>query len=702
MGTSRSEGRRQKAKGRSVLGTFCVLLSAFCLIACHERPTHQNVLLITLDTFRADRISSATPNLQRLARSGVWFRQADSAVPLTLPSHATILSGLLPLHHGLRNNGVGSFPAKDDTLAMIFSRTGYRTGAFISSFVLDRRFGLSRGFDLYDDAIERDPNDTAATFEAERRGGETVDRALAWLKKSDPRPWFAWVHLYDAHAPYAPPPPYPQTYDGEVAYVDAQVGRLLATINREKTIVVVVGDHGEALGEHGELTHGLLLYEPTLHVPLIIAVPPAVLPSRFSVLRRTGNGERRTNTEVQQPVSTADVAPTIATLAGISFARSDGNDISRQTPVAQIYAETEYPTTFGWSALAAMRSGNMKVIRGVKSELFDLSRDSNEATNVAADQRRAYGDLLAQLDQIGKTAVQTASGVVDEETRSKLASLGYVAPGVTRSGERDPREMAPLFRRFEEATWAINAGRLREAISALEQLVQHDPANAVFRSSLARAYKQSGALNHAIALYREAVALSPGDADAWYNLAAALQEGGRSAEAEPVAAEVEKLDPNRPDVHNVLGVARIENGDPTGAEAEFRKAIALDPRNARAYNNLGNVLRVTGRTKDAEVAYRKALEITPRYADALNGLGVLAVQEGRAQEAIGEFDAALRIAPDFYEAQLNRAIALQVAGNGRGATEELQSLLKRLPPGPQHDTQRNAARTLLGRLPRTQ
>src|SRR2546428_6285274 len=316
------------------------------VLACARKPEHPNVLLITLDTFRADRIGSATPNLLRLARNGTWYKQADCVAPLTLPSHATILSGLLPLHHGLRNNGVGKFPERE-TLATLFSKAGYRTGAFVSSFVLDRRFGLNRGFETYDDEIARDPNDTAATFEAERRGGETVDRTLGWLRRTDARPFFAWVHLYDAHAPYAPPQPYPQTYDGEVEYVDAQVGRLLGAIDQSKTIVVVVGDHGESLGEHGELTHGLLLYESTLHVPLIIF-------------------DNRQPATDNSPISTASVAPIIAKFAGLSIAHDDG-----------LYAETEYPKTFGWSGLTAIRDRNMKLIRGTRTELFDLNRDPN-------------------------------------------------------------------------------------------------------------------------------------------------------------------------------------------------------------------------------------------------------------------------------------------------------------------------------------
>jgi Tfp pilus assembly protein PilF len=544
--------------------------------------------------------------------------------------------------------------------------------------VLDRRFGLARGFNVYDDAVPRDPNDTAVTFEAERRGGETVDRALTWLRQPDARPWFAWVHLYDAHAPYVPPQPYPQTYDGEVQYVDAQVGRLLAAIDRSKTMVVVAGDHGEALGEHGELTHGLLLYEPTLHVPLIVAA---------SDLRAR---------EVDDPVSTADIAPTVAALAGLSL-RSDGRDVLHDIQSSPIYAETEYPATFGWSPLTAARSAKMKLIRGVTLELFNLHRDPGETVSIVNENRRDYRELAGRLDAIAKTAIAPATGTVDAETRSKLASLGYIAPRAAPPSRRplDPRQMAPLFRRFEEATWAMNAGRMADAISSLEHLTRDDPANAVFRLTLARAYKQSGALERALALYREAVALSPADADAWYNLAAALQEGGRSTEAKNVAAEAERLDPGRPDVHNVNGVALIENGDPAGAEAEFRKAIELDPRNARGYNNLGNILRITGRAADAEAAYRKALEITPRYPDALNGIGVLLVQKGHPREAIEEFDAALRLAPDFYEAQLNRAIAIQIGGDRPRAAKELRRLLQRLPPGPAYERQRRAAKALL-------
>ena len=667
-----------------------IIALALLAATCRETPRRPlNVLFITIDTFRADRLGAATPALNRVAREGVRFDAADSPVPLTLPAHASLLSGLLPLHHGLRNNGIGAFSADRETLPVLFARAGYRTGAFVGSFILDHRFGLDRGFERYDDEIVRNVTDSSGTFDAERRGGEVVDRALTWLRQNDTRPFFAWVHLYDAHAPYAPPAPYPQTYDGEVAYVDAQVARLLAAADRGTTIVVIAGDHGESLGEHGELTHGLLLYEPTLHVPMIVAAP--------SLVPRT----------IRAAVSTVDLAPTVASLAGVPFTKPvDGRDLAadlragREPRPAPVYAETQYPATFGWSELASMRMASAKFISAPAPELYDLARDPGEAVNVLTTERRAFHDLAARLDQLRSTAVASAPSTVDAETKAKLASLGYVAPAPSSNGtKRDPKSVAPLFRRFEEATSLINAGRARDAVAPLEQLVRDDPSNHVFRETLARALRQSGDAPRAIALYRQAVALAPNDADAWYNLAVALEESGNAREGAVALAEAAKRDPNRPEIHNIRGTALAEAGDLAGAEKEFRATISADPRNARAYNNLGNALRAMNRDAEAGEAYRKAIEIAPRYADPLNGVGALLVAGGQAREAIPYFDSALQIAPDFYEAQLNRAIALQVAGDAGAAAAELQRLLARLPASRDYGPQRNAARTLLGRLP---
>ena len=585
------------------------------------------------------------------------------------------------------NNGIGVFPAARQTLATRFAASSYRTGAFVGSFILDHRFGLDRGFERYDDEIVRNVTDSSGAFDAERRGAEVVDRALAWLRQNDARPFFAWVHLYDAHAPYAPPPPYPQTYDGEVAYVDAQVARLLAAVDRGNTIIVVAGDHGEALGEHGELTHGLLLYEPTLHVPMIIAAP--------SLAPRA----------IRTAVSTVDLAPTIASLAGVAFTMPvDGRDLDlrngHEPQPASIYAETQYPATFGWSELSSMRVASTKLISAPAAELYDLQRDPGETVNILTNQRRAYHDFSTRLEQLRATAVASSATTVDAETRAKLASLGYVAPAPpARGSKRDPKTVAPLFRAFEEATALLNAGRAREAAASLEQLVRDDPGNHIFRETLARALRQSGDVPRAIALYRQAVALAPNDADAWYNLAAALQESDNAREGATALAEAAKRDPNRPEIHNIRGAALAEAGNLAEAEKEFRATIAADPRNARAYNNLGNVLSAMNRRDDAADAYRKAIDLAPRYADPLNGLGAMLVSDGHARDALPYFDRALQAAPDYYEAQMNRAVALQLSGDSAAAAAELQRLLTRLPASRQFAPQRNAAQTFLARLP---
>lgn len=611
------------------------------------------------------------------------FAQAESAVPLTLPSHATILSGLLPLHHGLRNNGAGSFPNGRPTLATMFSAASYRTGAFISAFVLDHRFGLNRGFDVYDDAIARDPNATSQ-YEAERRGGDTVDRALAWLRQPSDRPFFAWVHLYDAHAPYAPPAPYPQTYDGEIAYVDSQVGRLLAAVDRSKTVVVVTGDHGEALGEHGELTHGLLLYEPTLHVPMFIA-GPGIDP-----------GTRR------EPVATADLAPTIASLALKQPLSCDGAvlDLGGEPKPRDLYAESEYPAMFGWSDLAAVRRGTMKLIASTHPELYDLAADPHEERNILGDERRAYRSIADALNAVRSTATTAAAAPVDAETRAKLASLGYVAPSAAPSGtgpRPDPVAMAPLFRTFEEANAALNAKKPAQAVAPLQSIVEKDPRNPVFRGSLARALREAGRLSEAIPLYKEAVAIAPDDPEAWYNLAVALQEAGNAKESAVVIREALRRDPSRPEVHNTLGIAYLNEGNVNAAEQEFAKAIELDPRDARALTNLGNVYRGGGRIDEAAREYQQALAIAPDYPDALNGMGVVEVQRDRPQAALPYFDRALQIAPSFYEAQLNRGIALQLAGNRVAAAKQFRDLLAHLPSRGYED-QRRAATSLLSQI----
>jgi arylsulfatase A-like enzyme/tetratricopeptide (TPR) repeat protein len=683
-----------------------VALALLFLLVCKraEAPKY-NVLLITLDTLRADHVGAygstlgTTPAIDALAARGVRFDAASSAVPLTLPSHATILSGLLPLHHGVRNNGVGSFPENRETLATVFSAGGYRTAAFTAAFVLDHRFGLNRGFSTYDDEIPRDPN-AGDHLEAERRGDVVADRVIAWLKQEDARPFFAWVHLYDAHAPYAAPEPFASRlasspYDGEIAFVDQQVQRILAALDargqRERTIVVIAGDHGEALGEHGELTHGLLLYEPTLHVPLIIAAPQV---SKAGV--------------VKAPVSLADVAPTVAALAGVALPPEvDGRSLAdaiagKETlPVANIYAETEYPTIFGWSALSSLRRGESKFISSPHPELYDLSRDAHEARNLYTTERRTMRTLADGLTALRATAVaSTAAKAPDAETLAKLASLGYVGALPSRALENapDPKTMVPLFRKFEQATWAMTAKKYGEAAVFLEELLRQDAQNPVFRSTLAKVERQRGNATRAIELYRESVAFAPDDAQAWYSLAAAFQEAGDLRHAGEAVREALRRDAKNPDAHNVLGIIFSGENKPEQALAEFQQAVAMDPRNARIYNNIGNAFRALGQMAGAEAAFRRSIELAPAYADPLNGLAALSIDQNRFPEAIAALDRALEIAPDHLEARLNRAVAQQLNGNNAAAVADYRIFVEKSAHDAAFARQREVAKTMLQKL----
>lgn len=687
-------------------------------VGCGRAPATRsaagfNLLLVTLDTVRADHVgawgyrASETPNLDRLAAEGVRFAEAETPVPLTLPSHATILSGLLPPEHGLRNNGFGRFPQAPATLATDLAAAGYRTGAFIAAFVLDHRYGLDRGFANYDDDI---PRDAVAGLDARRPGRLVVDRALEWIDRGGSKPFFAWVHLYDAHAPYASPEPFATRfaatpYDGGIAEDDAQLGRLLADLDRRglaaRTVVAVVGDHGEELGEHGELTHGLLLYEPSLHVPLIVRAP-GVLPA---------------GSVVGTPVSLVDLGPTLAGLldrplvapAGRAL---DGRNLSlslrrRQEPLAvDLYAESMYGTGFGWSPVTAIRQGDLKYIAAPRPELYNLVRDPHEATNLAANRPREAHQLAAALTGMTNSASQAASpaDTLDADARAKLLSLGYLA-GASLSTNltsghagKDPKDAVVLLQQFDEAHSAFVAGKTDLARREYEQLVAADPGNPVFVGQLAELCRRTGDLPRAVALYRQAVAIAPSDRDARYNLAVTLQEAGRGDEAFAALKDAIRLDPGRPEAHNALGIALALRGDLEGARSEFGRTVELDPHDARALNNLANVLRDLKRPDEAAAAYRRAIALAPSYADPLNGLGTLEVQRSRPVAAIPYFERALAAAPAMHEARLNLGIAEDLAGNPRAAVAAYREFLKETDGDRELARQREAARNLLARV----
>ena len=680
--------------------------------------TGPDLVLITIDTLRADHLGAygarfaATPNLDALAARGLRFDEVMSTAPLTLPAHATLLTGRLPHQHGLRTNGAGILRPGIDTLASVLAGAGWHTAAFVGAFVLDHRFGLDRGFAHYDDGIARGA-DGGVRLESERPASAVIDAALAFMRAERETPGgrkvrrFLWLHLYDPHAPYRPPEPFAsrfagQPYDGEIAAVDAQLGRLFEAISASgrPSWVVVAGDHGEALGEHGEASHGLFLYRGVLRVPWIIA-GPGVAPA--SVLRT--------------PVSIADIGPTLAALAG-AVLRPDpslpraGRDLASsllrgvEPPADDLYAETRYPATFGWHPLAALRRGRLRVVQAPRPELYDLEADPGERRNLIRSRRRAARAMLTALAELAGSGADASEvetePAVDAETRARLAALGYASSVRPPSGAvpdgADPKDRVAALRAWEAAHGALERGQLAEARQAFADLVAEDPSNPVFRRGLARALRRMGDTEAALALYRQAAAAAPASAEGWYELAAALRDAGRAREAQAAAEQALGRDPRRPQALNLLGIGRLAAGELDAALADFDAALAVDPRDAAAHNNRGNALRALGRLDEAAGAYRRALALAPSFADPWNGLGALAVLRDAPRDAIGLFDRALVLQDDFLQARLNRGIALELAGDREAAAAAYRAVITRSGDQRQHAAQRTAATTLLARL----
>jgi choline-sulfatase len=405
-----------------------------------------NVLIVTLDTTRADRLSAygfqsvSMPAIDQLARDGILFQQATTVAPLTLPAHCSLLTGLYPQHHGVRDNADPPLDPTHRTLAEILHGRGFRTAAFIAASVLASDRGLSRGFDVYRDTATG--SDGAASPSVRRSGNEVIDEALAWLNGHEDSPFFVWIHLYDAHAPYRTPEPYrtrysADPYEGSLAFVDSQVDRVMYWLDSHhqlsRTLIVVAGDHGESLGDHGELEHGIFLYESALHVPLIMRVP-GVAPRRFVAI-----------------TSLVDVMPTVLGLLRLPGPHVDGLDL---TPTIRgageptdrlVYSESLFPERFGWSALRAARDGRFKFIDAPRPELYDLEADPFEERNLYTTRSPTATALARGLEAFDALEGVPVSGPIDRvsaEVRARLRALGYIG-GDARSGgstRRDPKD----------------------------------------------------------------------------------------------------------------------------------------------------------------------------------------------------------------------------------------------------------------------
>jgi arylsulfatase A-like enzyme len=570
------------------------------------------VLLITLDTTRADRLGSyghaaaSTPNLDRLAAGGVRFARALSPVPLTLPAHASLMTGRNPFRHGVRNNGHYALPTDVPTLAEQFRDAGYDTAAFVSSFVLDRQFGLARGFAVYDDTLDHASSTSAGamtTLDVERRGDRTVAAATAWLRTRRPtgaaaagapgRPYFLWVHLYDAHDPYTPPPPYAERfaatpYDGELAFVDAQVGALLTAAGEASgapPLVAVAGDHGESLGEHGESTHGLFVYDSAIRVPLILSWPGGLEPR-----------------VVEPTVRLVDLAPTLTALAGVPGAPAgvDGRDVTPlarglappDTPATQdpaayaAYAETLFPQFFmNWAPLRAIDDGRWKFVDAPEPELYDVAADPGESSNRYAAEPAVARRLKAQLEATLRAAEErSAPAPMSADAQRKLSALGYVAAPAAGSGSAsaprpDPKRMVARFQQLLDGNRALAANRPGEAVRLAREVLAVDPENAFARLVLGRGLLATGDAVGAATALMAYLAAVPGSADA----------------------------------HHWLALAYLRQDRRLKALDEEEAALALDPRHAAAASLRAGLLFSDGRVDDGIEALRAAVDGQPAH-----------------------------------------------------------------------------------------
>jgi arylsulfatase A-like enzyme len=562
-----------------------------------------SLLLVTLDTTRPDRLGCygngeiRTPILDALARDGVIFSNAFATAPTTLPAHASILTGLYPHRHGSRANGFYPLRAGETTLAELLSARGYATAAVVSTFILDSRFGLDQGFDVYDDeSVEKN----RWTRVSERRGDRSTDRALQWLRGERDEPWFLWVHYYDPHVVYEPPAPYAETYagnpyDGEIAFDDAQLGRLLGALDElglaEQTLVVVVGDHGESLGDHGELSHGILVHDATLRVPLIMRAGS-----------RLDGG-----VHIRRRVSQVDLVPTILSLLGVPApGRLDGIDLGRRDATHRpIFAETLHGlVNFGWAPLVAVYDGEHKYIQGPVPELYDLSEDPLERRNAYGQEPSLAASMRGALDRffgsdLDAVLTPPAPTAVAPEDLARLQALGYAletAGDLPPPDSRpDPKQMLPVLNEVEALALESQRTPRRETIARLEEIGQEQPDYAPTFRLLARLHAERGELPEAEQASRQAIRLAPGDSSAVVVLAQTLMRSGETGEARVLLRDVVATDPGSFEASYSLGVLLLNEGSAGEAADHLVRAFEIDARDPRTLQPLVRAMRAAAR-----------------------------------------------------------------------------------------------------------
>ncbi|MGI8960281.1 MAG: sulfatase-like hydrolase/transferase [Bryobacteraceae bacterium] len=610
-------------------------------------------MVITIDTLRADHLHCygyqkiETPVIDQLAQRGVLFENAVAQAPLTPPSHASIFTGQYPTVHHVRNTGGFILPSSARPLARILQEQGWNTAAFISSAVLKKVVGFNNGFDVYDDEMPRQGNKQEFGEEAERPASDTVDRAAQWLSTRSGKPYFLWVHLYDPHMPYKPPSPFKEKYkdrpyDGEIAYTDQQVGRLLDAVGKkapaDRTVIAILSDHGESLSDHGEFSHGVFLYDSTLHIAFMMAGPgiPAGL-------------------RIKQQARSIDFLPTLLALLGSKPpANVQGLSLvpafsGKTVPTEISYEETLYPKlALGWAELRGIRTNHWKYIRAPRPELYDLSQDPAEVTNVIQQHPAEVEKFEAQLKNVigngGSEKVET--NIVDERQMAQLRSLGYLSGfspqhyDLNGSGA-DPKDRVGILKLLYEAeSPGSNLPQARKIV-LLQQALREDPTNPTLYHQIGGELEKAGRYEAALHLYESA-----------------LQHGVENGR-----------------LHSRIADLALRRGDKDRAIAEYEKAARFNPSDLDSQTNLATAYLEKGRVADAERVFSFVVTSNPDNAAANNGLGLVSIQKQDMNAARGHFEKAVQLDPDQVEAQMNLGLIYEMAGDRTRARAHFETFL---------------------------
>jgi len=646
-----------------------------------------DLIVVTLDTTRADRIGCygakgvETPALDGMAARGVRFAAAVSPMPLTLPAHGTLFTGMLPGAHGVRDNGGYKLSPDLVTLAEVLKERGYATGGFVSAFVLDHRWGIAQGFDRYYDDFDLKQQEKLSMGEIQRPGNETLDHALEWIRGVADRRFFAWIHLYDPHAPYEAPEPFRsryagRPYDGEVAWTDSLVGRLLDEVERmglrRKTVVAVLADHGESLGEHGEHGHGYFVYEQVARIPFLLETPYDQTRGRV----------------VEEVVRSIDVGPTLLDLLGAPNGLK-GTGASLVPLIAgggsrpgEGYTESYYARLhYGWSELRAVRTRRWHFIEAPKPELYDLEADPAESVNLAsrelAEVERMRETLAAfERDSIARIAA-TAPVEEDEETLRKLASLGYVGGAAVDDGRSfrelpDPKDRLEVYDRMGKIRSLIKDGREDEAIPLLTAVVAEAPEVVDAYYSLGACYYKKKDWARAAGYYREALARRPDHDYAMIGLADTLVAEGKIDDAIAGYRHFLASDPANAQILYRLAQVQLDAGRDDDAAASFHATLRAEPATARAEVGLGVIAFRSKDVRGARAALARALAIDPKARWARYNQALIAESEGDAALAVAEYRAEIASYPDAYKALFNLGRLLAKTGDRAGSIDALR------------------------------